>query len=335
MATVSSSALPNSPPVSARGTQSFVHILGDCWRRPSLLALELAWRWLFGLPLLALLGWAGWRIWEESAAQLRATGVLQFSLLDPMTGALQVAAAWGILEPRIVHLAEWLVPLSLLAWAVASGLGRNAVVRRYDRRLSWRPGAMILLQLLRIAALCGTFAVWFLSIQWAAHLSLAGASASSAAGGEPNLVLYCALVIVFSLGIFTLWALLSWVFSIAPLLAVLEGRGVGGSLVRSLRLGRLTGKLVEINLVMGIVKLALIVLAMVFTATPLPFQAEVQGNALYAWWAGVTLLYLIASDFFQVARVVAYIELWGVAVQAGTPSAQAVFPDAAHSLHRC
>jgi hypothetical protein len=107
------------------------------------------------------------------------------------------------------------------------------------------------------------------------------------------------------------WALLSWVFSIAPLLALLEGLGVGGSLTRSLRLGSLRGKLVEINLVMGIAKIALIVLAMVFSATPLPFEDAVSGGALYAWWAVVTVLYLVASDFFQVARVMAFVELWG------------------------
>jgi hypothetical protein len=169
---------------------------------------------------------------------------------------------------------------------------------------------MIALQLLRVVALCAAFASWFMAIRGAANFSLANASASGDAQGEPNLVLYCALVIILSLGIFTVWALASWVFSMAPLLALLEGRSVVGSLARSLRLGPLKGKLVEINLVMGIAKIALVVLAMVFSATPLPFEDVVHGAALYAWWAAVTVLYLVASDFFQVARVVAFVELW-------------------------
>ena len=41
-----------------------------------------------------------------------------------------------------------------------------------------------------------------------------------AAGHEPNLVLYCAIVIVATLGMFTLWAVVSWAFSVAPLLAM-------------------------------------------------------------------------------------------------------------------
>ena len=61
---------------------------------------------------------------------------------------------------------------------------------------------------------------------------------------------------------------------------------------------------------LGIVKLALIVLAMVFSAIPLPFTADMTGTPLYLWWAFVTLLYLLASDFFQLARLAAFVEFW-------------------------
>ena len=61
---------------------------------------------------------------------------------------------------------------------------------------------------------------------------------------------------------------------------------------------------------MGIVKIALIVLAMVFSATPLPFESVTTPEFLMVWWAGVTVLYLVASDFFHVAQLVGYLELW-------------------------
>jgi hypothetical protein len=301
----------------ARGTQSFVHILALCWRRPSLLGLELLWRWSFGIPMLVVLWIEGQRIWAETAARVQATGVFQFQLQYPLQGAIQISDAIDVLKPPVLHAAAWLLPLAMLAWSMAAGVGRNAVLRRYRPETPWRIGSMIVLQLLRVVVLFGTFVVWFALIRWAAHFSLATVSTSSDAGGEPNLVLYCALVIVFSLGIFTMWALLSWVFSIAPLLVPLEERSIAGSLLRSMRLGPLTGKLVEINLVMGIVKLALIVLAMVFSATPLPFEEVVHGASLYAWWAVVTVLYMIASNFFQVARVVAFVELWELYVPSG------------------
>src|ERR1700734_2224695 len=129
-------------------------------------------------------------------------------------------------------------------------------------------------------------------------------------GGEPNLVGYSALVIVASLGLFTLWAVVSWALSVAPLLAMLRGSGVRKSLAAAFHLGPLKAKLVEINLVMGIVKIALIVLAMVFSATPLPFESVTTPEFLLWWWVGVTALYFLGSDFFHVARQVAYLELW-------------------------
>jgi hypothetical protein len=302
---------PAAPIAQRRGTQSFVHILAACWHRPSFLALELLWRWLFGIPLLALLAHTALRLWTQNADAIRSTGIFDFNLQFALNGALSIAETYEILRAPILHVAAWLLPIAILAWSVAAGLGRNAVLRRYAPHLPWRPAVSIALQLLRILALCATIALWFACLQWAAHLALAGASATADAGqGEPNLVLYCSLVIVLSLGIFVLWALLSWIFSIAPLLAILERRSVASSLRRSLRLGPLTAKLVEINLVMGIVKIALVVLAMVFSATPLPFESVVNGLSLYLWWGAVTLLYLIASDFFQVARIAAFVELW-------------------------
>jgi hypothetical protein len=300
---------------TAGGTQSFVHILGECWSRPSLVALEILWRWLFGIPLLILLGFEGLRIYAEASSRIASAGLDELSLADPMRAATIASDIYAILAPPILRAAYWLVPVAVLAWAVVSGFGRNAVLRRYDFSLPRRPLTLSVLQLLRILFLGGSFVFWFAAVQWSADYALSG--------DEPNLVAYCALVICLSLGIFTLWALVSWVFSVAPLLVLLENRGVASSLLRSLRLGPLTGKLIEVNLIMGIIKLALLVLAMVFSAIPLPFETVVQGTSLYAWWAFVSVLYLIASDFFQVARLVAFIQLWrGLSVQVHTTSAQ-------------
>jgi hypothetical protein len=58
------------------------------------------------------------------------------------------------------------------------------------------------------------------------------------------------------------------------------------------------------------VKIALIVLAMVFSATPLPFESVTTPEFLTCWWFGVALLYFVASDFFHVARLMGYLQLW-------------------------
>ena len=80
---------------------------------------------------------------------------------------------------------------------------------------------------------------------------------------------------------------------------------------QSLRLGKpFTGKLVEINLVMGIVKLALIVLAMVFSAAPLPFSDELGTARCTASRRCPLVFYFVANDFFQVVRLKAFVEFW-------------------------
>ncbi|MFT4112451.1 hypothetical protein [Silvibacterium sp.] len=280
-------------------------MLGECRRRPSLLLLELLWRWSFGLPITLILGWEGWRIYLAATAQIAASGLSDFSLMDPTQAATISANLYAALAPPVAQFLGWFAPLAMAGWAVASGLGRNAVLRRYDSALPNRWGTLAALQLLRAAALAVSVWIWFAGLHWAASATL-----NTSTDAEPNLVGYFALVIGLSLGVFVLWALASWVFSIAPLLVLLEDCGITAALRRSLRLGPLRGKLVEINFIMGIVKLALVILAMVFSATPVPFASEVSGPGLWLWWGFVTLAYCAASDFFQVARVVAYLELW-------------------------
>jgi hypothetical protein len=263
------------------------------------LARELLWRWAFGLPVAAILYYQATRIAAHVALNPSA-----ISLNDPVEAGQQLATAAAAIKPEVERAIAWLGPLLAMAWAIASGLGRSAVLQRIDPRMRSAPFTLIVLQLLRMTALVSVCLGWYRALRWAADTTLDSAT--------PNLVAWSAWVICLSLGIFVLWALLSWIFSVAPLLAMLEGRGVFPSLARSLHLGELRSKLVEVNLVLGIVRLALIVLAMVFSAIPLPFTADMTGTPLYLWWAFVTLLYLVASDFFQVARLAAFVDFWRV-----------------------
>ena len=288
-----------------RGTQSFVHTLSECWRRPSLTALEVLWRWAYGVPALLLLRYEGMRILEETPVDVAA--LRNMTVLDPMGSATTLAKAMEVLLPSVMRVALWLVPVMVVSWVVVSSIGRTVVLRRADRRLHSRLGTLIVLQAVRVVALLGSFVVWSWCMERVAELTVTG---PVAAGSEPNLVGYFSLVIVATLGLFTLWAVVSWALSIAPLLATLKGLGVGGSLAAAFRLGPLKSKLVEINLVMGIVKIALIVLAIVFSATPLPFESVTTPEFLLWWWVGVTVLYFLGSDFFHVARQVAYLQLW-------------------------
>ena len=285
-----------------RGTQSLVGQMGWVFSHPSLTAREIAWRWAFGIPLILIC----WRQCPQLLAThpLEASGLTSLDKQNPWIAAVQLASVWSYYQAPVFAVLKWLVPAACVAWPVISGIGRNLVLRRIDPRLPFRPAAMIVLQAAWLGLLCVTFWIWFSCMRWvaASHMN---------PGGEPDLIGFAIWAIVLSLAFFTLWALVSWALSIAPLLLLLEKRSVLSALTQGLKLGReFTGKLAEINLVMGIVKLALIVLAMVFSAAPLPFSDELGPDAMHVVWAGATLFYLVASDYFHVVRLKVFMEFW-------------------------
>ena len=285
-----------------RGTQSLVGYMGWVRIRPSLTLLEVSWRWVFGIPLLLIC----WKQWQQILASfsLESSGFNAIDAQNPWVAIVQLTNVWTFYQPHVLVVLRWLLPAAALAWVVISGIGRNLVLKRMDQRLPFRPVEMIVLQAAWLALLAAVFWGWFRCMQWAAtsHIS---------ANGEPDLVGFAIWTIILSLAFFTAWALISWVLSIAPLLLLLERRSVFSSLAQSLLLGKpFTSKLAEINLVMGIVKLALIVLAMVFSAAPLPFSDELGSGALHLLWIASTVFYLVANDYFHVVRLKGFVEFW-------------------------
>jgi hypothetical protein len=124
---------------------------------------------------------------------------------------------------------------------------------------------------------------------------------------------YAIWTIFLALGFFTLWAVINWPASVAPIVARMENRSAISALRASLRLGKaFTGKLMEINLVLGIAKLALFVVAMVFSAAPLPFSDQLGPDSMHAVWTASGIFYLVANDYFQVVRLRAFVEFWKV-----------------------
>ncbi len=278
--------------------------MGWVFRRPSLTVLEVAWRWLLGAPVLMVC----WTQAQKILAGLppETTGLDTLDFQNPWMSAVKIAAAWDMYRPHVLEVLGWLAPGAAVAWVVVSGLGRNLVLRRMEPRLRFRPLAMIALQGARLLLLVAACWCWYRSIAWAAASHIGN-------GAEPDLVGYTVWVIFLSLGFFAVWAAVSWSVTIAPMLMLLEDRSLASALAQSLRLGRaFTGKLVETNLVMGIVKLALLVLAMVFSSVLIPFSEQIGASTLHLEWIVVSLFYFVANDYFQVVRLKGFIEFWRV-----------------------
>lgn len=278
-----------------RGTQSFVGVMAAAWKRPSLTGLELAWRWSFGLIAAAVIWFFAhdavmiWAMKVHDIAPILARGGLVARGTSDVLGQL------------------WPLVCGIAAWSVFAGVGRGQVLGRWDPSLRMRRGTLIVLALLRAYLFAAIVVLWFTLLVAIASRCI---WTPMARGLEPSYVPGFAMAVTTTLLLFVFWATVSWILRIAPVLAMSRGWGVIDSLRAATRIGPLKSKLIEINLVMGIVKVALLVLALVFSACPLPFESVESQTFLMWWWIGVGVLYLVASDYFHVVRAAAYDALY-------------------------
>ena len=291
-----------------RATQGFVATLTQVRNHPSWVLLEVAWRWLFGIPAVLVVWLQGARVfasvpWQQTGVQAVTVNQL---LTDPLKASETIANFASLILPGLLHVSTWLAPLLLVVWAVVSGVGRTLVLRRMDSTLQPRIATMIGLQLLRILPLAALFSAWFFGVQALGRWTIVNPIAN---GGEPVMMAYVGGVIVLTLGLFVVSALIGWIFSLAPLLSATQGSGIGRSVREAIRTGGLRSGLIEINLVLGIVKIALLILALVFSACPLPFETELTDQFLFNWNCIVAVWYFLASDYFHVARLAGYLDL--------------------------
>jgi len=111
-----------------RGTQSLVGQMGWVFARPFLTLIEVGWRWLFGIPFLAV-------CWMQSQKILAAltpesTGLATLDPQNPWIAAVQLSNAWALYQPHVAAILRWLLPVAALVWAIVSGVGRNLLALR-------------------------------------------------------------------------------------------------------------------------------------------------------------------------------------------------------------
>ena len=297
-----------------RATQSLVSYMAFVWGHPSLVFIEIAWRWLFGVPFLMVC----WAQAQLILAQFppSSVGLDRLEFQNPWLTSEILAEAIGRYEPAVGNVLKWLLPIGAIGWAIASGLGRTFVLARMNAFAPFSPRsigsqlrkapAYMVLQGLWMSALMGCLWLWFQSVGWASATYIT-------VGAQPDLVGYLCWLIFLSLGVYVIWALLSWTLAIAPVLLFLEDRvrSPWAALRRSFSLGKpLSGKLMEVCLVLAIVKIMLIVLDMVFSAAPLPFADQFGPDALHVLYVIVFIVFLLANDYFYVVRLRSFVELW-------------------------
>ena len=288
----------SSKPVPLRGTQSLVGVMSYVWKNPSLTAIELLWRWLAAVPLL-------WLAWHALAAPIasvpwNSVALETMTFFEPVRSVKVLAQQAALYGPAFRATAAWWVPAAFLVWGLASALGRTFTLRRAGGLVQSGWLLMFMYRLVRAIAFLGLLFVWGLGLRAVLHATI---TTPGRLGGEPNLVLFTAEAVGLTLAAFMLWSLVVWLFDLPPLLALTGAR------LSSAQRAHLRSKLIETNLVMGIVRVALFVLALTFSASPLPFQSRETQTYIDVWWVGVGIFYIVASDFFHVVRRVTYLRL--------------------------
>ena len=278
--------------------------MGWMLHHPGVVALEVGWRWFFGIPFLLVC----WTRLQHVLTILSPedAGLTGINAQNPWIAAGELSRAWWRYQPLVTHELRSIVPIAALAWILISAFGRNLALKVAEPRVRFRPTAMLVLQSAWIIVFGGICWGWFRSVAWVAASHFRGF-------GEPDLIGFAIWLIFLSLGFFTIWALLGWIVSVAPVLMLLEECSATSALRLAFKLGRpFTSELFEIGMVMGIVNLALIVVAMVLSAAPLPFSDQLGGDALHVVWAGATIFYLIAHDYFQIVRLKCFVQFWKI-----------------------
>ena len=287
-----------------RGTQTLVSQMAWMLRHPAVVALEVCWRWLFGIPFLLVC----WSRLQHVLTILppEDSGLTSINAQNPWIAAGELSRAWWQYQPLIANELRSLLPIAALAWILVSAFGRSFALKAAEPRIRFRPAAMLLLQTAWLIVFASICCGWFWSVGRVA-------STHFTRGSEPDLIGFAIWLIFLSLGYFTLWGLLGWIVSVAPVLMLLEDCSVPSALRLTFKLGRpFTSELFEIGMVMGIVNLALVVVAMVLSAAPLPFSDELGGDALHVVWAAAAVFYLIAHDYFQIVRLKCFVQFWNI-----------------------
>lgn len=288
-----------------RGTQSFVGVMSEVWHRPLLTAIEAVSRWIAWLPALWCLSWmlGTHGIGVQLSTQWLATFVaeVQVWFLEVIHGSLKLSFDSSVLSSSF-----FLAITAAALWGVLSGHGRSILLRRIDAQLIPRRLTLCLLAAVRVALFITLIALWLaaLTLAWIHFVQ-----GPQSLGQYPDYVPGFALLIVLTLAMFVLWASTSWIFRLASVLAMAHRLNFTAALRAAWNAGPLRAKLVEINLVMGVVKVGLIVWSLALSSCPLPFANNETQDFLNWWWFGTFVMWVFASDYFHVVRQASYLRL--------------------------
>ena len=277
----------------------------DGWRAitrtPLLILCEISWRWTFGIALWAVLTYIAF----SSLGQVQMTDaeIRLLHVLDPRASAYVLLRVMNAIVPVVLRVFAYTLPALFVLWIAAATFGRAATLRALlgprCRKVRW--SALIGVNVLRVALL------------FAAVLAFVGSSilVGRMFRGQEE---YLGVAILLSLGvnllIVSVWSLLNWFLTLAPIFVLRDGAGTFSAFGASLDLFReRSGPYMGAAVGLGLVRLALITVVSVLSLIPLGMIGSSSMGAVIAGGVTVALFYYALTDAVQIWRIAAYVSL--------------------------
>ncbi len=278
------------------------------FRRPAVIAAEIAWRWSFGAAAGALVTVAVMRFLNSLTVSDADLFALR-SRIPPLIADALVRIFQGS-GPRLLRLTLILTPAISLLWILSAAVGRVATLRvliqdapasftrRHDiRSLLGANFLRVLVTLLGLMAMMGSAIV----AGFAANLT-----------PEPSILLFNAVFLGLLFLVSLCWSTLNWYFSLAPIFVVRDSRGTFAAVGDAVRLVRGRGwDFFVIGLLYGLLKLFAIAVATVVSLVPLAFIAEWPWEVTTLLLVVITLAYFASADLLYIARLATYVAIAG------------------------
>ena len=277
-------------------------------REPAVFAIEIAWRWTFGLiaSVLLLFGvrafLVGLNVSPGDEQAIRGS--------DPTLAAAALAHLFqqqGVLQ-RFFEIAAAVVVPTALVWIAAATIGRIAGLKRLLGCPNVAPAPVFYLTLARAALLFACIALWYLWMVICAFIAMTGEA--------PNYPLYLLLSFLALPVIAIGWGILNWILSCAPLFVARDGLDGMESYHRAVQLAREErAEFVSVTSWLGFPR----VMAMAVVLFLAVIALFVIQSALVATIALtlVTLVYCAFADYLYVVRLAAYSYIGANRIAAG------------------
>ena len=278
------------------------------FRRPAVIAAEIAWRWSFGVAAGALVLVATMRFLNSLTVSDADLFALRSRIPQLMADAiLHIFQGSG---PRLVQLTLILTPAISLLWILAAAVGRVTTLRvliqdapaSFTRRHDIR--SLLGANLLRVlVTLLGLMAMVGSAI-------LAGFAAKITA--EPSILVFNAVFLGLLFLVSLCWSTLNWYFSLAPIFVVRDNRGAFAAVGDAVRLVRRRGgDFSGVGILYGLLKLFAIAVATVVSLVPLAFIADWPWEVTTLLLLVITLAYFALADLLYIARLASYLVIAG------------------------